>query len=1490
MDSKLSRWCDGLMEAGWLTALIITPLFFNIHSDRVFEPDKLTLLRSIAVVMASAWLVKFVDQQAWQQRGRLSWRHEESIWKMPFVLPVTLIAIVYLISTLFSVTPSVSWAGSYQRLQGTYTTLSYIAIFGVIITTMRTRAQVRRLATIAIIVSIPIAFYGVLQHFDQDPLPWGGNTQRRIAGHMGNAIFIGAYLIMIIPLVVARIIKSFTNILNDEELSYADVIRSSIYIFTLVLQLLAIFWSQSRGPLVGILVGMFAFVLIVLVSLRNAAEDKRPFQGKDLLWSLLLILPVLAALFLSDMVTTRFSPTVSLATFFGIVGLVIVVMFVLVAMQRGWHWLWLSWILLAVVGAGWFVLFNVPSAVTEGYADTPVVSGIFEAYDAWRELPNVGRLGTVLEDDSRTGRVRVLIWEGALELLQPHEPLQFPDGSRDQFNFLRPLIGYGPESMYVAYNRFYPPELATIEARNASPDRSHNETFDALVITGVLGYLLWQWLYLSVFYYGFKWLGVLRTRRDSLLLIGLWIGVGLLVMVGFVAWRGLVYFGVAFPFGSIGGVVLYLIYYALFARSPAEEEEAIRPFQWDRLLVTALIAAVLAHYVEIHFGIAIASTRTHFFAYLGALFVLTYLMPDQAAAPVEEPVVVSKKRRRRIQTTAVGPTAYGTWGPLLLNGFMLALMLGTMGYTYITYNQPPDVTSIEQITPGSIFHQSMLINAKQDFAQSPFIFLLFILTWVLGGLLIVSEMVKDYELRFTLNDKVLARSRQQLVAGVFGAMGLVSFVWRFVFPLPDTAGATSLLGQSLLWLWGLLCVGTAVWLFFGRASAARFVAGCVALAGVVLSVPVLIGGGGIGGLVVGGVCAVLLYLVWDSTWNNSLGAVVVLAVVSLGVGLMYSFFQAFQMRYTILYSVLNPQPELPEQLQAFLIGEAEQAASMLVMYYLFVFATMIIAAFAISISRKPPIRQNGTTPAYALLAALVVVSSFIVFFTNIQIIQADIVYKRGKIYDTQASRNQNPVGWENAIAIYEAAIDRAPREDFYFLFLGRAFLELATLRTGADTEAAEVLLEEASDRLQEAQEINPLNTDHTANLARLNTRWVSLAQSDAEREERLAEAEDYYWDALSLSPQNSVIRNELAALYLSVKQDCEAGLDTYRESLEIDPFFEDTYFRLADGLVSCANAENADQDERYLEAAQVMETGLEIQATNPRAWLRLAQIYQTLEMYDEALAAYENLRQYDAQGRVLPGWNLDFILAQIYLEQGDEAQAEMMAQRSLATAPAEAAQQIQQFISRLQEGETDAESESEALPATEPYDLNGPRPLADLPPAERNNYFQSYPPFVIDPSQDYEAVIATEKGDIRVRLFAGQAPLTVNNFVYLASEGFYDGVSFHRVIDEFMAQTGDPTGSGSGGPGYQFADEVDTDLLFDRPGLLAMANSGPATNGSQFFITFVPTPHLNGLHTIFGEVIEGEAVLSEITRRDPQQSPDFEGDLIEHIQIVEAGE
>ena len=176
-------------------------------------------------------------------------------------------------------------------------------------------------------------------------------------------------------------------------------------------------------------------------------------------------------------------------------------------------------------------------------------------------------------------------------------------------------------------------------------------------------------------------------------------------------------------------------------------------------------------------------------------------------------------------------------------------------------------------------------------------------------------------------------------------------------------------------------------------------------------------------------------------------------------------------------------------------------------------------------------------------------------------------------------------------------------------------------------------------------------------------------------------------------------------------------------------------------------------------------------------------------------------------------------------------------------------------------------------------------PEAEVAPAPGLKTYSAPPSMMIDTNKEYIATIETEKGDIVLELFASDVPTTVNNFVFLAHEGFYNGTTFHRVIPGFMVQGGDPTGTGRGNPGYTFADEFTGHTHV--AGALSMANSGPNTNGCQFFITYTPQHGLDGKHSVFGQVIEGFDVLQSLTPRDPSRNPDFIGDRVIRITIEE---
>lgn len=151
---------------------------------------------------------------------------------------------------------------------------------------------------------------------------------------------------------------------------------------------------------------------------------------------------------------------------------------------------------------------------------------------------------------------------------------------------------------------------------------------------------------------------------------------------------------------------------------------------------------------------------------------------------------------------------------------------------------------------------------------------------------------------------------------------------------------------------------------------------------------------------------------------------------------------------------------------------------------------------------------------------------------------------------------------------------------------------------------------------------------------------------------------------------------------------------------------------------------------------------------------------------------------------------------------------------------------------------------------------------------QQDKQWSNPPSMQIDPKKSYKATVETTRGNIEIQLYPEYAPKTVNNFVFLAREGFYDGITFHRVINDFMVQGGDPTGSGRGGPGYRFEDEFKGNPLTHETGVLSMANAGPNTNGSQFFITHSPQPHLNNRHTVFGKVTKGQDVVNAIRQGD----------------------
>lgn len=1079
MPTKLSRICDGVMEAAWLAAVIVVPVFFDVYSSRIFEPDKISLLRTLALLILAAWVIKLLEEGKLNRAAFRQAPYRFKSWLgLPLFALVFAFGLLYIISSLFSITPAASFWGSYQRLQGTYTTFSYLIVFSALVINVRKRAQVERLITTIIFSSLPVSLYGILQHFQIDPVPWGGNVAVRVAANLGNSIFVAAFLIMVFPLTAVRALKAFLAILNDKDHLAVNLVRATAYLFIAALQLIALIFSGSRGPLLGWLAGSFFLFLVI-----------------SLLWR-----------------------------------------------QR---WFTIGVVAVTLFLGGFLIVLNIPNGPLEGLRNTP----------------GVGRLGRLLDPESQTGQVRVLIWQGASQLVLPHAPLQYPNGENDRFSFLRSLIGCGPESMMVAYNRFYPPELAYVESRNAAPDRSHNETWDSLVMTGVLGLVIYLALFGSIIYYGLKWLGLVTGDRQRNLFLILYISGGVISAVGFVLWKGAGFFGVGLPFGMILGVIAYLAFISLFGHYevPRTQEEKLQA-----LTVLGLLAVIVAHFVEINFGIAIAVTRTYFWVCTALLLVVGYILPNYApigkmdtsvGAPVEYDrgdllAGSAQKKKRRAAKGGSFSTQPAWLQDALVGAGILAILLITLGFDFI---------SIAQATTGSVWTTlwNSFVRLSSSTSSISFGVLLMIMTsWVVGAAVLSSE-----------SDSSMSESSPK-----------------------------------------------------------------------------------------------------KSSWVKNLAVVL---GVSFGIGLIYWIWHA-----TALVSINSSSPtNIPE-----VISKVGEYAGLLTWYSVFLLLVVFGLGFFLSspsILRRQDSLPNATRAGTILTPPLLVFVLWLATFSNMRIIQADIFFKLADPF----ARGDT---WPAAIAIYDRANELAPSEDYYYLFLGRAYLEEA--KTINDPAQRDALMQQAESDLKKAQAINPLNTDHTANLARLYSLWAAATSDPQAKQERGNLSIDYFKKAVLLSPNNARLWDEYALVYLNVFHQPDEVYKLLSHSLQIDPRYDWTQALFAEYYLdksrslsnSLGKATAVEQAALYYREALKLATDAQSKLAYE---LSLGQLYMDNKQPDLAINILDQAVQTSPQGTNL--WNVEQTLAQLYGQVGDKEQALAHADRALVAAPSDQQPAVQSLIDQL---------------------------------------------------------------------------------------------------------------------------------------------------------------------------------------------------------------
>ncbi len=812
--TKFRRVLDHILEGGWLLAVVLITLYFNIYTkdSRIFEPQKALILRTLVTLMLAVWAVRTLDEnrerlslerwwktaviiigivsavaavglfalelQTWQDplagmvgasevttATRVFWGLSGAAgtflilfalglalvgagyalrgsWKealrTAMVIPALAYIAVHVISTIGSVFPVASLYGGYVRQQGTLTVVAYIGLFFLLAFNLRGREQLNRLFTVILLSSIPAALYGVVQKFGIDPLPWMGNVESRVASTMGNAIFIAAYLIMILPLTMYRLVSAWRDARHSPKPEETPGQRSRILGSTytglliaglgLVLLLVLIYVPISivaqislqeqqqtaaalseahlwQGFTTGLLffagtavltvsVPALVYAVITLIAERWRAyahlaglalavlgaaalllvpgtrtngyawggylaglfalgllsrwqNARRPW-GRDALWAdATYILVVLQSLFLfiiiQQYLPDRPDPIkwpmylVALVIFWlvcyvllgaraggrvghlariggylilaglqltciiltqsrgPLVGLLAMIFFFFLALawRRGARKLLYAALALFFLAGIFLAIFNLPHTPILGnlvMKDPQLASFVETRIQPLRNIPYFGRLGRILDASSGTGRVRILIWfgdevgSGSVGMIMHHP--------------LRTLIGYGPETMHVAYNPYYPPELAHVEKRNASPDRAHNAIIDELVTLGALGLAAYLFYFAAFF---------LLTGR-------------------------------------------------LIVRAPDAENQT---------LAIALLGLGVAHFWETLFGIPIVSTRMYMWIAIGVAVALTLMPPFRLEAPAaaedKERVSSAEAARRRRRSRGRTPGISTAW-------------------------------------------------------------------------------------------------------------------------------------------------------------------------------------------------------------------------------------------------------------------------------------------------------------------------------------------------------------------------------------------------------------------------------------------------------------------------------------------------------------------------------------------------------------------------------------------------------------------------------------------------------------------------------------------------------------------------------------------------------------------------------------------------------------------------------------------------------------
>lgn len=526
-------------------ALAGIPVFFNPYTTRVFESDKTYLLRSITIVMFLAWLIK-KSAEGFSLDAPLKEKGTRTI-----LLSVLALGTVYFVSSALSITPYFSFKGYFLREEGFYTLACYIVTFFIVLGNLKEQGQLNRLIHTIILSATIVSAYGILQYFKIDTVAWAGGERTRVTTTLGGPIFAGAYLIIVIPLILARLMEHITSGLRK------NITIIILYALVLAINIYCMFLTKSRGPFVGFIISLFLY-FILFVRLR---------QMKRLFISVAAVIIILVA---------------------------------------------------------FLAILNIPNGPLSGLQK------------------HLGRISQLYEMEG-SGKVRLLIWEGAIEILK----------SSPQ----RLAFGHGLESLFPLYHKHIPSSFGRYEG-SAIPDHSHNDTFDILITSGIIGLLTYLGIISLLPYYTFNRLGFftsLYSRKLFILSLGGGLALGLIIPV---ILGKIIFIGLTIPFGFMAGLFSYLL--LTWKTQPVSDGNNL-------ILLVGLISAIIGNFAELQFGMGVTATRLYFWVYIAIILFIINALPQAKPAPA---AITGNGKKDTINLALI----YGYLSGLIIAFFSFALL------------------------------------------------------------------------------------------------------------------------------------------------------------------------------------------------------------------------------------------------------------------------------------------------------------------------------------------------------------------------------------------------------------------------------------------------------------------------------------------------------------------------------------------------------------------------------------------------------------------------------------------------------------------------------------------------------------------------------------------------------------------------------------------------------------------------------------------------